>query len=222
MKKKILLVEDEEITREGIDEFLTVKGYDVVAAQDGEEAIKVFESMGFDLVILDIMLPKADGFTVLHTIRESSQTSVLMLTAMDDEYTQIMSFDEQADDYMSKPFSLAVLEKRIEALLRRSKPDYNRELWMYEDTKVDFSGFSATYRGATVDVKPKEIKLLYLLVEHTGQVLSREQILDRLWDQDETPLDRVIDVYIKNLRKKLHLDCIKTVKGVGYKYEESI
>ncbi|MDQ8735191.1 response regulator transcription factor [Paenibacillus sp. LHD-38] len=222
MKKKILLVEDEETTREGIDEFLTVKGYDVIAAQDGEEAIKVFESMGFDLVILDIMLPKADGFTVLQTIRESSQTSVLMLTAMDDEYTQIMSFEEQADDYMSKPFSLAVLEKRIEALLRRSKPDYNKELWIYEDTKVDFSGFSATYKGSEIDVKPKEIKLLYLLVEHAGQVLSREQILDRLWDHDETPLDRVIDVYIKNLRKKLHLDCIKTVKGVGYKYEESI
>lgn len=222
MKKRILLVEDEETTREGIDEFLTVKGYEVVAARDGEEAIKVFGGMRFDLVILDIMLPKADGFTVLHAIRESSQTSVLMLTAMDDEYTQIMSFEEQADDYMSKPFSLAVLEKRIEALLRRSKPDYNKELWMYQDTKVDFSGFSATHKGSAIDVTPKEIKLLYLLVEHAGQVLSREQILDRLWDHDEVPLDRVIDVYIKNLRRKLHLDCIKTVKGVGYKYEESL
>lgn len=220
--KKILLVEDEEITREGITEFLTVKGYDVVAVGDGEEAITAFESTGFDLVILDVMLPKADGFTVLHTIRKSSQTSVLMLTAMDDEYTQLMSFDEQADDYMSKPFSLAVLEKRIEALLRRSKPNYHKESWVYEDTKVDFLGFSATYKEIEVDVTPKEIKLLHLLVEHTGQALSRDQILDRLWDHEEAPIDRVIDVYIKNLRKKLHLDCIKTVKGVGYKYEESI
>lgn len=221
MRKRILLVEDEETTREGIEEYLTVKGYDVVAARDGEEAISTFKKMEYDLVILDIMLPKSDGFTVLHAIRECSQTSVLMLTAMDDEYTQIMSFEEQADDYMSKPFSLAVLEKRIEALLRRNKPDYNKELWTYVDTQVDFSGFSATYKEVAIDVKPKEIKLLHLLILHEGQVLSREQILDRLWDHDEAPLDRVIDVYIKNLRKKLHLDCIKTVKGVGYKYEES-
>lgn len=222
MKKKILIVEDEKTTREGIAEYLTVKGYEVVAVGDGEDAIHSFIHTRFDLVILDIMLPKADGFAVLKTIRETSRTSVLMLTAMDDEYTQIMSFEEQADDYMSKPFSLAVLEKRIEALLRRSKPDYSRELWIYGDGKVDFSGFSATYKEEPVDVKPKEIKILHLLVEHSGQVLTREQILDRLWEHEEAPLDRVIDVYIKNLRKKLHLDCIKTVKGVGYKYEESI
>lgn len=222
MKQKILLVEDEEITREGIEEFLTVKGYDVVAVEDGETAIQVFESTSFDLVILDIMLPKADGFTVLNTIRKSSQTSVLMLTAMDDEYTQIMSFDEQADDYMSKPFSLAVLEKRVEALLRRRQPSYTKQLWINGDTTVDFSAFSATYQQHTVDIKPKEIKLLHLLIENAGQVLSREQILDKLWEHEEAPLDRVIDVYIKNLRKNLHLDCIKTVKGVGYKYEETV
>ena len=222
MNKRILLVEDEETTREGIAEYLTVKGFDVVAVGDGEEAINVFKHTAFDLVILDIMLPKADGFTVLHTIREASQASVLMLTAMDDEYTQIMSFEEQADDYMSKPFSLAVLEKRVEALLRRSMPDYSKELWIYEDTKVDFSGFSATYKESFVDIKPKEVKLLHLLVEHAGQVLSREQILNRLWEHGEAPLDSVIDVYIKNLRKKLYLDCIQTVKGIGYKYEEPV
>lgn len=221
MKEKILLVEDEKFTREGIDEFLTVKGYEVVSTSDGEEAMNIFQNQDFDLVILDIMLPKADGFEVLKKIREYGKTSVLMLTAMDDEYTQIMSFDEQADDYMSKPFSLAVLEKRVEALLRRSKSNYNKEEWVYGDAKVDLSGFSATYKGLDVDIKPKEIKLLNLLIDHPGQVLSREQILDRLWD-DEAPIDRVIDVYIKNLRKKLHLDCIKTVKGVGYKYEDNI
>ncbi|MEC0093796.1 response regulator transcription factor [Paenibacillus macquariensis] len=176
MKEKILLVEDEEITREGIAEFLKVKGYHVVPVGDGEEAIKVFESTtDFDLVILDIMLPKADGFTVLHTIRKYSQTSVLMLTAMDDEYTQIMSFDEQVDDYMSKPFSLVILEKRIEALLRRGKHHYNREVWVCQDVKVDFSAYSATYKDIKVDVKP----ILNLLIEHSGQVLSRDQILDR-------------------------------------------
>src|SRR5690625_3727494 len=119
MMKKILLVEDEEMTREGVEEFLKVKGYEVVAVEDGEEAIATFQRESFDLVVLDIMLPKVDGFEVLQTIRKTSETSILMLTAMDDESTQIMSFEEYADDYMSKPFSLAVLEKRIEALLRR-------------------------------------------------------------------------------------------------------
>lgn len=217
--KKILLVEDEEITREGIEEFLKVKGYEVIAVEDGEEAITIFQRERFDLVILDIMLPQADGFEVLKRIRQTSETSVLMLTAMDDESTQIMSFEAYADDYMSKPFSLAVLEKRIEALLRKSNTDYSRKLWMYNQTKVDFNGFSATYQNELVDVTPKEIKLLRLLLEHKNQALTREQILDHLWGFEEAPLDRVIDVYIKNLRKKLHLDCIKTVKGVGYKYE---
>ena len=217
--KKILLVEDEEITREGIEEFLKVKGYEVIAVEDGEEAIAIFQRERFDLVILDIMLPQADGFEVLKRIRQTSETSVLMLTAMDDESTQIMSFEAYADDYMSKPFSLAVLEKRIEALLRKSNTDYSRKLWMYNQTKVDFNGFSATYQNELVDVTPKEIKLLRLLLEHKNQALTREQILDHLWGFEEAPLDRVIDVYIKNLRKKLHLDCIKTVKGVGYKYE---
>src|SRR5699024_3810711 len=147
------------------------------------------------------MLPKVDGFEVLQTIRETSVTPVLMLTAMDDESTQIMSFEEYADDYMSKPFSLAVLEKRIEALLRRSK-DVPRKLWIYNQTTVDFFGFSATYQNEPVDVTPKEIKLLRLLIEHQGQALTREQILDQLWELEEAPLDRVIDVYIKNLRKK--------------------
>lgn len=218
--EKILLVEDEEMTREGVEEYLKVKGYDVVAVEDGEEAIATFQRESFDLVILDIMLPKADGFEVLQTIRKISETSVLMLTAMDDESTQIMSFEAYADDYMSKPFSLAVLEKRIEALLRKNNTDYSRKLWVYNQTKVDFFGYSATYQNERVDVTPKEMKLLRLLLEHKDQALTREQILDTLWEFEEAPLDRVIDVYIKNLRKKLHLDCIKTVKGVGYKYEE--
>ncbi len=217
--KKILLVEDEEITREGIEEFLKVKGYEVIAVEDGEEAITIFQRERFDLVILDIMLPQADGFEVLKRIRQTSETSVLMLTAMDDESTQIMSFEAYADDYMSKPFSLAVLEKRIEALLRKSNTDEVDKSWVYNQTKVDFNGFSATYQNELVDVTPKEIKLLRLLLEHKNQALTREQILDHLWGFEEAPLDRVIDVYIKNLRKKLHLDCIKTVKGVGYKYE---
>ncbi|MBS4462666.1 MULTISPECIES: response regulator transcription factor [unclassified Facklamia] len=221
MKGKLLLVEDDDITREAATEFLKVKGYDVISVADGETAIATFEAQHFDVVILDIMLPKVDGFGVLKAIRAQKQTCVLMLTAMTDDKTQIMSFDYQADDYMSKPFSLAILEKRVEALMRRSQPQSNKEEWVYGDAKVNLSGFSATYQGVEVDIKPKEIKILNLLIDHPGQVFSRDQILDKLWF-DETPYDRVIDVYIKNLRKKLHLDCIKTVKNVGYKYEGDV
>src|SRR5699024_10584403 len=127
--KKVLLVDDDEMTRDGVAEYLKVKGYDVVAVGDGEDALDTFQTKQFDLVILDIMLPKADGFEVLQTIRQTSDTSVLMLTAMDDELTQIMSFEEHADDYMSKRFSLAVLEKRIEALLRRSSITNEQNVW---------------------------------------------------------------------------------------------
>jgi len=218
--KSILLVEDDELIRDGVTEFLLVKGYRVITVEDGEEAIEIFRQEDFDLIILDIMLPKVDGFEVLQTIRETSVTPVLMLTAMDDEPTQIMSFEGYADDYMSKPFSLAVLEKRVEALIRRGNVLADSKQWIYGECKVDFNGYTATYQNIAVDVKPKEIKLLRLLIEHKGQALTREQILDQIWGFEEAPMDRVIDVYIKNLRKKLSLDCIKTVKGVGYKYEE--
>lgn len=218
--KNILLVEDDELIRDGVTEFLSVKGYRVIAVEDGEEAIETFQQERFDLIILDIMLPKVDGFEVLQTIRATSETPVLMLTAMDDEPTQIMSFEGYADDYMSKPFSLVVLEKRIEALIRRYTVLVEPYQWIYGESKVDFHGYTATYQNKVVDVKPKEIKLLRLLIDHKGQALTREQILDQLWGFEEAPMDRVIDVYIKNLRKKLSLDCIKTVKGVGYKYEE--
>ena len=215
----ILLVEDEIGTREGVEEFLKVKGYNVTAVSDGEVAIEVFKDIVFDMVILDIMLPKLDGFSVLNVIRDTSETPVLMLTAMDDERTQLMSFDHQADDYMSKPFSLHVLERRIEALLRRKEVNYQEHMWLNKDVKIDFSSYQAIYRGEQVDLKPKEFQVLSALVKHKNKVLSREQILDQVWGYDETPMDRVVDVYIKNLRKKLNLEQIKTVKGVGYKYE---
>lgn len=217
--KKILLVEDEEDTRDGVYEFLKERRYYVVCAIDGEDALNLFESDRFDIVLLDIMLPKANGFVVLNHIRKKSNVPVLMLTAMNDEYTQIMSFDEHADDYITKPFSLLLLEKRIEALLRRSAISPTSTLWKYKQIEVDFQGYSATHKNEKVDLKPKEILLLKLLIEHSGQVLTRNQILDHLWP-DDAPMDRVIDVYIKNLRKKLQLDCIVTVKGIGYKFEE--
>ena len=220
MSTKILIVEDEIDIREGISEYLSEVGYDVMVAEDGQEGIDLFKSNEFDLVLLDIMLPKINGFGVLSQIREISDVPVMMLTAMTDDYSQIMSFNEKADDYITKPFSVVVLHKRIEALQRRIQGRQQNNKWIYKDVEVDFLGFCAKKDNNPVDLKPKEIKLLELLIKHKNQVLTRSQMLDNLWDVEETPLDRVIDVYIKNLRKKLDLDCITTVKGIGYKFED--
>ena len=220
MKINILIVEDEKEIREGVSEYLSEVGYNVISAEDGMQAIEIFNKNKFDLVILDIMLPKANGFVVLNKIRQESNVPVIMLTAMSDDYTQIMSFDEEADDYITKPFSIIVLHKRIEALLRRGVKVSENKKWFYGDIEIDFEGYSARKNGENIDLKPKEIKLIELLLKYEGKVLTRAQILDNLWNIEESPNDRVIDVYIKNIRKKLLLDCIVTVKGIGYKFEE--
>ena len=220
MKINILIVEDEKEIREGVSEYLSEVGYNVISAEDGMQAIELFKNSKIDLVILDIMLPKANGFVVLNKIRQESNVPVIMLTAMSDDYTQIMSFDEKADDYITKPFSIIVLYKRIEALLRRGVKVSENKKWFYGDIEIDFEGYSARKNGENIDLKPKEIKLIELLLKYEGKVLTRAQILDNLWNIEESPNDRVIDVYIKNIRKKLLLDCIVTVKGIGYKFEE--
>ena len=217
IKSQILLVEDEPIVRQGTEQFLHQRGFTVLTAASGEEAVEKFTKV--DVIILDIMLPGMSGIEVLHQIRQTSDVPVLMLTALHDEPTQIASFDELADDYMSKPFSLVILEKRIRALLRRQKPA--KTLWQRDLASVDFMAYQGFYDGTDAHLKPKEVQLLKLLVDNPNMVWSRQAIIDKLWRDDEVPFDRVIDVYIKNLRKKLHLDCIITVKGVGYRYEES-
>ena len=231
---KILIVEDEKPISDLIRLNLMKAGYSCTCGFDGMEAADILEERNFDLIILDVMLPKLNGFElmeyimlpkingfgVLSQIREISDVPVMMLTAMTDDYSQIMSFNEKADDYITKPFSVVVLHKRIEALQRRIQGRQQNNKWIYKDVEVDFLGFCAKKDNNPVDLKPKEIKLLELLIKHKNQVLTRNQMLDSLWEIDEAPADRVIDVYIKNLRKKLDLDCITTVKGIGYKFED--
>ena len=180
MSINILIIEDEVDIREGISEYLSEVGYEVKVASDGQEGIDLFRQNKFDLVLLDIMLPKINGFGVLSQIRETSNVPVIMLTAMNDDYSQIMSFNEKADDYITKPFSVVILHKRIEALLRRIQGKENTNKWLYKDVEVDFLGFSAKKQGKTVDLKPKEIKLLELLLKYKNQVLTRSQMLDNL------------------------------------------
>jgi DNA-binding response regulator len=218
MTSTILIVEDEPTLRIGTEQFLRQQGFTVLTATSGEEALEKYTEA--DVIILDIMLPGMSGIETLHQIRQTSDVPVLMLTALHDESTQIASFDELADDYMSKPFSLVILEKRIKALLRRQQ-SVKKTLWRHGLASVDFMAYQGFYDDNDAHLKPKEVQLLKLLVDNPNMVWSRQAIIDKLWRDDEVPFDRVIDVYIKNLRKKLHLDCIITVKGVGYRYEEA-
>lgn len=215
----ILVVEDDKQTNDAICEYMKSVGHRTIPAYDGEEALQLFENNEINLIILDIMLPKQTGLAVLHRIRQKSTVPIIMLTAIGDEYTQISSFDERADDYITKPFSMLVLGRRVMALLRRSGQKISADTMTFGEVTVDFSGYTANGPDGKIDITPKEIELLKLLAEHKGAVLTRSQMLDALWGIDYPIIDRTIDTYIKNLRKKLHLDCIVTVKGVGYKFE---
>jgi len=215
---RILVVEDDQIIREGISEYLSEFGYDIVQAKDGQEALKNFESNEINLVILDIQIPLLNGLEVLKEIRKKSELPVLMLTAFNDEEYKINAFSSLADGYMEKPFSLPVLKVRIDSLIKRHFG--NHEKFEYNNAEVDFTSYSAKFNGEDVDINAKELEILKYLLENEGQALTRTQIIDNVWKEtDEIPFDRVIDVYIKELRKKLGLDCIVTIRNVGYKLE---
>ena len=216
----LLVIEDDINTNEAICEYMKSAGHTILSALDGEEGLLLAKEPSIDLVVLDIMLPKIDGMTVLRELRKCSTVPILMLTAIEDEHTQATSFDAEADDYITKPFSMVLLGKRITALLRRSGKNPEILRVQFGDITVDFGGYAAWNQAGRIDLTPKEIELLKLLLEHKGLVLTRSQILDELWGYDAPIIDRTVDTYIKNLRKKLNLNRIITVKVVGYKYEE--
>ena len=208
---KILIVEDDICTNEAICEYMKSAGHATLSASDGKQGLLMARDPSVDLVVLDIMLPKMNGMEVLEELRKNSTVPVLMLTAIEDEHTQIASFDSEADDYITKPFSMILLGK---------SPELSQI--QFGDITVDFGGYAAWNRDEQIDLTPKEIELLKLLIEHKGLVLTRSQILDELWGYDTPIIDRTVDTYIKNLRKKLNLNRIVTIKGVGYKYEETL
>lgn len=217
---KLLVVEDDRHTSEGVCEYFRELGYEIHPAYNGEQALLLARDNYYDLILMDVMLPRLSGLVVLHELRKTSNVPVIMLTAVGDEYTQISSFDGLADDYVTKPFSIVLLGKRVEALLRRGRPGEAPDVWRYKEVTVDFTGFTAQGQDGPIVVTPREIMLLRLLLQHRGRVLSREQILDELWGEERPVFDRTVDSHIKNLRKKLGLDCIVTITGVGYKLED--
>jgi DNA-binding response OmpR family regulator len=218
--QKILIVEDDKSTNQVICEVMKAEGYEVLSAGDGERALELFWEHQVSVVLLDIMLPKMSGLEVLREIKKKSRTPVIMLTAMGDEYTQIRSFDLQADEYVTKPFSPLVLAKRVKALLRICEAG-EKDAVKIGETCVDFESYEATRNGERLSFTTRELQILKYLIENKGRVLSREQILDHVWGYASDPMDRTIDTHIKNLRRKLDTPCILTVKNAGYRFDET-
>ena len=215
---KILVVEDDKVIREGICEYLSEFGYEMYEADDGRKALDIFKDKDINLIILDIQIPLLNGLEVLKEVRKESKIPILMLTAFSDEEYKISAFSSLADGYIEKPFSLPVLKVRIDSLIKRYYKEV--EKFIYKDLEVNFSSYTAKVKDEFIDVNAKELEILKYLLENEGHVLTRNQIIDNVWKETEDiPFDRVIDVYIKELRKKLKLDCIITIRNVGYKLE---
>ncbi len=219
--EKILIVEDDFDIQELLQNFLQEAGYQTAVAKDGLEAVSMFSKEGFHLILLDIMLPKIDGFTVCELIRRQSQIPIIMLTALSGEEEQIRGLDLQVDDYITKPFSMPVLVRKIGAVLRRSRrgQEEGHQTLVYRNLVLDLDSYLAAVDGREYELTQREFEILRELLTHQGRVMTRQNLLDRLWRYDFYRDERVVDTHIKNLRKKLGIDFIQTIRGVGYKIE---
>ena len=218
----ILIVEDDLSIQALLHDFIQEAGHNVVLASDGVEALAKYSEQSFDLVLLDIMLPKIDGYGVCEVIRQKSSVPIIMLTALDNEENQIRGLDLQADDYITKPFSMPVLLRKIAAVLRRSLPQDNTPQTInYKDLTLDLDGYKVYISGKSVDLTPREFEILWELLTHKGRILTRQNLLQTLWKYEFFGEERIIDTHIKNLRKKLGTaDYIETIRGVGYRIDK--
>lgn len=217
---KILIADDEDRMRKLVGDFLKKQGYQVVEAADGRETLEIFSSdPDIDLVILDVMMPVYDGWSVCREIRKTSQVPIIMLTARGEESDELFGFDLGADEYISKPFSLKILAARVHALLRRT--ENTKEIKSFGDLVIDKPGRQVYLAGKKIELSPKEFDLLLYLAENAGIALSREQILNAVWDYDYLGDGRTVDTHIKKIRAKLgdKSDLIQTVRGLGYRFE---
>lgn len=217
---KILVIEDDRDIEELLQFFLEDNGYQVAIARDGLEGITMFREGGFSLILLDIMLPKIDGYAVCELVRKESDIPIIMVTALSDEEDQMKGLDLLADDYITKPFSMPVLLRKIGAVLRRSqrnqKGEANRML-LYQQLRLDLDNYQVFVAGEETSLTKREFEILKMLLENQGKVMTREILLEQLWQYEFYGNDRVVDNHIKNLRRKLGGSYIETVKGVGYR-----
>lgn len=219
---KVLMVDDESRMRKLVSDFLTRKGYIVIEAGDGEEALdRFYADKGISLVILDVMMPKMNGWDVCREIRKNSKVPIIMLTAKSDESSELNGFECGADEYIAKPFSPKILTARVDALIRRSYSIDSSEVTDVGGIIIDKAAHIVKIDGQEIDLSFKEFELLTYFVDNKGLALSREKILNNVWNYDYFGDARTIDTHVKKLRKKLgdKGDYIKTIWGMGYKFE---
>lgn len=215
---KVLFLEDEPTIREVLTEYMLISGYNVTAVERGEEAIALLKDNDYDIAVLDIMVPGVDGFAVLEYINQHcNRTAAVMLTALEDEKTQVKAFNQYADDYIIKPVSPIILLKRMETILRRvcgNQTERQKGLYLKEEA------YCAYYEEKKLPLTLSEYLLLQTLYQEPNRVFTREQLILRIFNEDYIGSDRIIDAHVKNLRKKLPIPCIKTVIGVGYQFDK--
>ena len=222
---KVLVVDDEKLIVKGIRFSLEQDNMEVDCAYDGEEAMSKAKEKEYDVILLDVMLPKADGFEVLQTVREFSEVPVIMLTAKGDDMDKILGLEYGADDYITKPFEMKEVLARIEAVLRRSGNSVEKKAnkLVFDRLIIDMDAFELTVDGKKIDTPPKEMELLFHLASSPNRVYTRNQLLDEVWGFDYFGDSRTVDVHVKRLREKVENVsdqwALKTVWGVGYKFE---
>lgn len=218
--KKILIVDDEQDLRDLLDNYLTNEGYEVSKAGDGVEALSLFSKYTYDLVVLDIMIPKIDGFGVCEVIKKQSNVPIVFLSALNDEGSQIKGYDKSADDYVTKPFSMPVFLRKVNALMRRNDTANSSDsnpLCICGDIVINKDTMEVLVGSKPVILTVKEFDLLLTLVRNPGRIFTREMLLDLLWDYDSLVDERIVDSHVKNLRHKMGGEYIETVRGRGYR-----
>lgn len=217
---RILIVDDEQNIREVVHEYCELNGYEADEAEDGLEALEMIRNTHYDCVVLDVMMPKLDGFSTCREIKRISNVPVIMLSARTEEYDKLFGFELGVDDYVSKPFSPKELMARIRVILERGKPT-DKNILRFDGLQVDVLGRTVTVDGVRANLTPKEIDLLIYLLSHPNIALSRRTLLQEVWGFDYYGEDRTVDTHIKMLRRNLgrYRDRIVTVHGTGYKFE---
>lgn len=214
----ILVIEDEKEIAELLQVFLQNAGYKVIVAYDGVAGLREFQEERVDLVLLDVLLPKVNGYKVCQAIRRNSDVPIIMLTALTDEDSQIKGYDLEVDEYVTKPFSISILLKKIEAILKRRNRQ-EQEVIKYKDIVINREEYSLTIGGKAVSLTSKEFDILYLFVSNPHRIITKDFLIDKIWKYEYRGDDAIIYTHMKNIRKKTGLDLIKTVRGVGYKLD---